>query len=64
LSFRGERIPTATKWTRHRLFYNPAGDVINQGIAQDFAAKISAWNQRAATIQALALQLMQANKAS
>ena len=36
-----------------QVVYNPAGDVINQAKAQEFASTVAAWNQRAQSIQAL-----------
>jgi hypothetical protein len=45
-----------------QVIYNPAGDVINQSKAAEFAAQITAWNTRATMIQTLALQLMQGAK--
>jgi hypothetical protein len=44
------------------VIYNPSGDVINQGMAQNFQNQVVAWNERAGLIQGMALQLMQANK--
>ena len=42
-----------------QVIYNPAGDVINQGIANEYASKVSAWNARAAAIQAAIVAMIQ-----
>ena len=41
------------------LMYDPSGDVINQAIAAEYASKVSAWNTRAAAIQAVVVALLQ-----
>ena len=47
-----------------QVIYNPAGDVINQGIAQTYAAQITAWNARAAAIQAAIQEIIKSQKAA
>ncbi len=41
-----------------QVIYNPAGDVVNQVIAQAYVAQITAWNARAQTIQAAVQEII------
>ena len=45
-----------------QLLYNPAGDVQNQTAAAEYAALVSAWNARAAVVQAAVLALFAGGK--
>jgi hypothetical protein len=57
-----DETATGTNLGPPQLVYSPAGDVINQAMAQEFQAQMSAWNTRAGVIQALAAQMTGAAK--
>lgn len=45
-----------------QAMYNPSGDVINQGLAAEYASVISAWNARVMAIQAVFVAEVQKGK--